>query len=46
MDWPTWSDIAPMLATVVGLLVALLAGSWALGGLDVSDVPRRTRSPR
>ena len=31
MDWPTWSDIAPMLATVVGLLVALLAGSWALG---------------
>ena len=31
MDWPTWSDVGPLLATVVGLLAALLAGLWALG---------------
>ena len=31
MDWPTWSDVFPLLATVAGLLATMLAGLWALG---------------
>ncbi len=31
MDWPTWNEVVPLLATVAGFLAMALGGVWALG---------------